>query len=88
VINRRLRVRKRGHDEIAESKERKQQERKRRTPEEGTNLFKKSSRTGRSPSRSEEGNKSKEVDKEMKTMTRETRENTEGMREENKVPRM
>jgi hypothetical protein len=33
---------------------------------EGTNLFRKNSRTGRSPSRSEEGNKSKEMDKEMK----------------------
>jgi hypothetical protein len=30
-----------------------------RTSEEGTNPFRKSSRTGRSPSRSEEGNKSK-----------------------------
>jgi hypothetical protein len=32
-----------------------------RTSEESTNPFKKSSRTGRSPSRSEEGNKSKEI---------------------------
>jgi hypothetical protein len=35
-----------------------------RTSQEGTNLFRKNSRTGRSPSRSEEGSKSKE----MKTM--------------------
>jgi hypothetical protein len=45
-----------------------------RTPEEGTNSLKKSFRTGRSLSRSEEGNKSKEMDKEMKTMIREIRE--------------
>jgi hypothetical protein len=35
-----------------------------------TNPFRKSSRTGRCPSRREEGNKSKEMDKEMKTMMR------------------
>jgi hypothetical protein len=35
---------------------------------EETNLFRKNSSTGRSPSRSEEGNKSKEMDKEMKIM--------------------
>jgi hypothetical protein len=39
-----------------------------RTSEEGMNTFRKSSRTGRSLSRSEEGNKTKEMDKEMKTM--------------------
>jgi hypothetical protein len=39
-----------------------------------TNPFRKSSRTGRCPSRREEGNKSKEMDKEMKTMIREIRE--------------
>jgi hypothetical protein len=33
-----------------------------RTSEEGTNPFRKSSRTGKCPSRSEEGNKSKERD--------------------------
>jgi hypothetical protein len=55
----------------------------RRTSEEGTNPFRKSSRTGRSPSRSEEGNKSKE----MKTMIREIRENTAGIREKNTVLR-
>jgi hypothetical protein len=38
-----------------------------RTYEENTNPFRKSSRTGRFPSRSEEENKSKEMDKEMKT---------------------
>jgi hypothetical protein len=32
-----------------------------RTSEEDTNVFRKNSRTGRSPSRSEEGNKSKEM---------------------------
>jgi hypothetical protein len=54
--------REKGYDEIAESKERKQQEREEgRTSEEGTNVFRKNSRTGRSPSRSEEGNKSKEM---------------------------
>jgi hypothetical protein len=42
-----------------------------RTSEEGTNPFRKSSRTGRFLSRSEEGNKSKGMEKEMKTMIRE-----------------
>jgi hypothetical protein len=46
-----------------------------------------SSRTGRSPSRNEEGNKSKEMDNEMKTMIREIREDRAGIREENKVLR-
>jgi hypothetical protein len=41
-----------------ESNKRKREEG--RTSAEGTNPFRKSSRTGRSPSRSEEGNKSKE----------------------------
>jgi hypothetical protein len=89
VISRRQRASKRRHDEIAESKERKQQERKReegRTSEEGTNPFRKSSRKGRSPSRSEEGNKSTEMHNEMKTMfTSEIREGTAGIRQENKV---
>jgi hypothetical protein len=58
-----------------------------RTSEEGTNSFRKSSKTGRSPSRSEEGNKSKEMDKEMKTMIREIREDRTGIGEENKVLR-
>jgi hypothetical protein len=58
-----------------------------RTSEEGTNPFRKSTRTGRFPSRSKEGNKSKEMDKEMKTMIREIREDTAGIREENKVLR-
>jgi regulator of replication initiation timing len=59
-----------------------------RTSEECTNPFRKSFRMGRSPSISQEGNKSKEMDKEMKTKIREIRENTTGMREENKVLRM
>jgi DNA repair exonuclease SbcCD ATPase subunit len=54
-----------------------------RTSEEGMDPFRESSRTGRSPSRSEEGNKSKE----MKTMIREIRKDTAGIREENKVLR-
>ncbi|KAH0807642.1 hypothetical protein GEV33_015148 [Tenebrio molitor] len=58
-----------------------------RTSEEGTNPFRKSTRTGRFPSRSEEGNKSKEMDKEMKTMIRDRREDTARIREENKVLR-
>jgi hypothetical protein len=56
-----------------ESKKREREEG--RTTEEGG--------TGRSPSRSEEGNKSKV----MKTMTSEIREDTAGIREENKVLR-
>jgi hypothetical protein len=70
--------------EIAGSKERKQQEKKSGMSEEGTNPFEKSSRTGRSLSRSEEGNKNKKIDKEMKTMIR---EGTARIREENKVLR-
>jgi hypothetical protein len=58
-----------------------------RTSEESTNPFRKSARTGRSPSRSEEGDQSKGMDNEMKNMIRETREDTEGIREENKVLR-
>jgi hypothetical protein len=42
---------------------------------------------GRSPSRSEEGDQSTGMDNEMKNMIRETREDTEGIREENKVLR-
>jgi hypothetical protein len=57
------------------------------TFEEGTNPFRKSSKTGRSPSRSEKGNKSKEMDNEMNTMIREIREDMAGMKEENKVLR-
>jgi hypothetical protein len=45
-----------------------------RASEESTNPFRKSSRTGRFPSRSEKGNESKEMDKEMKTMIREISE--------------
>jgi hypothetical protein len=50
VISRRQRARKKGHAEIVESQERKQQERREegRASEEGTNPFRKSSRTGRS----------------------------------------
>jgi predicted RNase H-like nuclease (RuvC/YqgF family) len=51
--------------------------------EEDTNPF----RRRRSPSRSEEGNKSKEMDNEMKTMIRKKTEDTAGIREENKVLR-
>jgi septal ring factor EnvC (AmiA/AmiB activator) len=89
VRSRRQRARKRGHAEITESKERKQQERREegRTSEKVTNPFGKSFRTGRSPIRSEEGNKSKEMDNEMKTMIKEIREDTAGIKEENKVLR-
>jgi argininosuccinate lyase len=58
-----------------ESRKREREESK--MSDEGMNAFGKSSRTGRSPSRSEEGNKSKEMDNEMKTMIREIREDTE-----------
>jgi hypothetical protein len=51
--------------------------------EEDTNPF----RTRRSPSRSEEGNKSKEMDNEMKTTIRKKTEDTAGIREENEVLR-
>jgi hypothetical protein len=48
-----------------------------RTSAEGNNLLRKSSRT----SRSEEENQSKEMDKEMKTMIREIREEMRGREE-------
>jgi ATP-dependent phosphoenolpyruvate carboxykinase len=51
-----------------------------RMSDEGANPIRKSSRTGRSPS-------SKEMDKEMKTMIREIREDTAGIRKDNKVLR-
>jgi hypothetical protein len=89
MISRRQRARKRGHAKFAESKERKQQERRQegRTSEEGINPFRKSSRTRSSPTRNEEGNKSKEMDNAMKTMIRQIREDTAGIGEENKVLR-
>jgi predicted phage-related endonuclease len=52
-----------------------------------TNPFRNSLRTGRSPIRNEEGNKSKEMDNEMKTMIKEIREDTPGIKEEHKVLR-
>jgi hypothetical protein len=63
----------RGHVEIAESKEKsnRREREEGRTCEEGTNPFRKSSRTRRFLSRSEEGNKSKGMEEEMKTMIRE-----------------
>jgi hypothetical protein len=87
VISRRQRARKRGHDKFAESKEEssKREREEGRMSEESTNPFRKSPRRGRSPSRSEEGNKSKKIDNEMKTMISEIREDTAGIREENKV---
>jgi hypothetical protein len=48
-------------------KESSKREREKGRTSEGTKPFRKSSRTGRSPSRSEKGNKSKHMDKEMKT---------------------
>jgi hypothetical protein len=68
VISRRQRERKRGH--AKSPKVRKESNKRKR--EKGTNPCRKSSKTGRSPSRSEERNKSKE----MKTMIREIREDT------------
>jgi hypothetical protein len=79
------RARKRGHAEIVRSKERKQQERKRRglNVERGKNPLRNSSRTRRSPNRSQEENQSKEMDKEMKTtMIREMREEIKTLRKE------
>jgi hypothetical protein len=83
VISRRQRARKRRHAEIAESKERKQQERKRR----GLNPFRKSSRIERSPSRGEERNQSKEIEKKIETVLREIKEDMAGIVEESRVRR-
>jgi hypothetical protein len=50
-----------------------------RMSEEGLNPFRKSSRTKRSPSRSEEGNQSKEREKKIETVFREIREDMAGI---------
>jgi hypothetical protein len=57
-----------------------------RMSEEGLNPFKKSSRTERSPSRSEEGNQTKEI-KKIETVLREIKEDMAGIVEESKVRR-
>jgi regulator of replication initiation timing len=84
VISRRQRARKRGHAEIAESKRVREEG---RMSEEGLNPVRKSSRTVRSPSRSEEGNQSKEIEKKIETVLREIRKDMAGIVEENKVRR-
>jgi hypothetical protein len=65
----------------------KRERREGRTSEEGTNPFRKSSRTGRSPGWGRR-KKSKEMDKEMKTIIREIREDMAGIREESQVLRL
>jgi hypothetical protein len=75
VISRRQRARKRGHAEIAESKREREEG---RMSEEGLNPVRKSSRTERSPRRSEEGNQSKEIGEKIETVLREIREDSRG----------
>ncbi|KAH0818907.1 hypothetical protein MTP99_002596 [Tenebrio molitor] len=55
--------------------------------EEGLNPVRKSSRTERSPSRSKQGNQSKEIEKKIETVLREIREDMAGIVEESKVRR-
>jgi hypothetical protein len=55
--------------------------------EECLNPFRKSSRTERSLSRSEEGNQSQEIEKKIKTVLREIKEDVAGIVEESKVRR-
>jgi hypothetical protein len=55
--------------------------------EEGLNPFRKSSRTERSLSRSEEGNQSQEIEKKIKTVLREIKEDVAGIVEESKIRR-
>jgi hypothetical protein len=52
-----------------------------RMSEEGLNPFRKSSRTERSPSRSEERNQSKEIDKKMKNISLEKERRRENKKE-------
>jgi hypothetical protein len=84
VVSRRQRARKRGHAEIAESKREREEG---RMSEEGLNPVRKSSRTERSPSRSKQGNQSKEIEKKIETVLREIREDMAGIVEESKVRR-
>jgi hypothetical protein len=58
-----------------------------RMSEEGLNPFKKNSRTERSPSKSEEGNQTKEMEKKIETVLREIKEDTAGIVEESKIRR-
>jgi hypothetical protein len=58
-----------------------------RMSEEGLNPFKKSSRTERSPSKREEGNQTKEMEKKIETVLREIKEDMAGIVEESKIRR-
>jgi hypothetical protein len=58
-----------------------------RMSEEGLNPFRKSSRTERSPSRGEERNQSKEIEKKIKTVLREIEEDMAGIVEESRARR-
>jgi hypothetical protein len=58
-----------------------------RMSEEGLNQFRKSSRTERSPSRGEERNQSKEIEKKIETVLREIKEDMAAIVEESRVRR-
>jgi hypothetical protein len=58
-----------------------------RMSEEGLNPLRKSSRTDRSPSRGEERNQSKEIEKKIKTVLREIEEDMAGIVEESRARR-
>jgi hypothetical protein len=58
-----------------------------RMSEEGLNPFRKSSRTERSPSRGEERNQSKEIEKKIEIVLREIKEDMAGIVEESKARR-
>jgi hypothetical protein len=58
-----------------------------RMSEEGLNPFRKSSRTERSPSRGEERNQSKEIEKKIETVLREIKEGMAGIVEESRARR-
>jgi hypothetical protein len=58
-----------------------------RMSEEGLNPFRKSSRTERSPSRGEERNQSKEIEKKIETVLREIKEDMAGIVEESRARR-
>ncbi|KAJ3622253.1 hypothetical protein MTP99_002775 [Tenebrio molitor] len=58
-----------------------------RMSEEGLNPFRKSSRTERSPSRGEERNQSKEIEKKIETVFREIKEDMAGIVEESRARR-
>jgi hypothetical protein len=68
-------------------KQGKKSAREKEKKEEGLNPFRKSSRTERSPSRGEERNQSKEIEKKIETVLREIKEDMAAIVEKSRVRR-